>query len=80
MKYERWLKLEKSKDLPLTQEEIDKGWHWCPDWDDLLIGPGMEEIKACLCAIPVLSREQDRLRSAHQVHQDFDFDTGDYFD
>jgi hypothetical protein len=23
--------------------------HYCPDWDYLLIGPGMPEMEACLC-------------------------------
>jgi hypothetical protein len=77
MKNKRWLELEINGDILLTQEEISEGWHWCPDWDDLLIGPGMGEIEVCLCAIPALSEEQDRLRVAHQ---DFELDTGDYFD
>jgi hypothetical protein len=35
----------RSDDLQLTQSEIDKGWHFCPEWDDLLIGPGMDELQ-----------------------------------
>lgn len=27
----------------LTDEEIEEGWHFCPEWDGLLIGPGMME-------------------------------------
>jgi hypothetical protein len=23
----------------LTQDEVTQGWHFCPDWDFLLIGP-----------------------------------------
>lgn len=33
----------------LTKIEIEEGWHFCPDWDDLLIGPGMPEIDCCTC-------------------------------
>lgn len=34
----------------LTEEEVKEGWHYCPDWDAMLIGPSMpEEMKACLC-------------------------------
>ena len=33
----------------LTEEEIEAGWHFCPEWDGLLIGPGMVELEACLC-------------------------------
>ena len=44
-------------DLPLTAEEIAQGWHFCPEWDELLIGPGMSELEdfldpesmTCLC-------------------------------
>lgn len=27
----------------LTQSEIDEGWHFCIEWDFMLIGPGMPE-------------------------------------
>jgi len=36
----------------LTEEEIAAGWHWCPDWDDLLIGPDPKwdgERELCHC-------------------------------
>lgn len=56
MPIERYMALEhgNDKDGPhLTQEEIKKGWHFCCEWDGLLIGPGMVEMKACQCEIPV---------------------------
>lgn len=31
--------------LQLTQAEIDQGWHFCAEWDSLLIGPGMGELQ-----------------------------------
>jgi hypothetical protein len=31
----------------LTLKEIDQGWHWCSDWDGLLVGPGMDEMDSC---------------------------------
>jgi hypothetical protein len=34
---------------PLTEEMIEDGWHFCPHWDDLLIGPGMGESLHCEC-------------------------------
>ena len=47
---ERWLFLEINKDAKLTKEELAAGWHWCPDWDYLLVGPGMDEfIEGCNC-------------------------------
>lgn len=27
----------------LSQEEMSKGWHFCYEWDFMLIGPGMWE-------------------------------------
>jgi len=29
-----------------------QGWHFCADWDELLIGPGMPEMETCLCQLP----------------------------
>lgn len=33
----------------ITPEEFERGWHFCPDWDLLLVGPGMEELSCCTC-------------------------------
>lgn len=46
---ERWRELMNSQTAPLTSEEIAEGWHWCWDWDGLLVGPGMGELEACHC-------------------------------
>ena len=35
--------------FPLTDEEISQGWHFCPDFDSLLIGPGEPEFDFCQC-------------------------------
>jgi hypothetical protein len=35
----------------LTPEEIKEGWHFCHEWDDLLVGPGMEEVHVCTCHV-----------------------------
>lgn len=32
-----------------TPEEIEAGWHFCPEVDFLLIGPGMLEMDDCDC-------------------------------
>jgi hypothetical protein len=37
----------KGYEAKLTLEEIKEGWHWCPDWDFLLVGPGMEAEQDC---------------------------------
>jgi hypothetical protein len=52
MKKKRWRELMNNPDLELTPEERAKGWHFCPEWDDLLLGPGMEaELEACRCRL-----------------------------
>lgn len=33
----------------LTPEEIASGWHYCFEWDGMLIGPGMPEMRVCIC-------------------------------
>lgn len=33
----------------LTQEEFLQGYHFCPDWDFLLVGPEDPEAQACTC-------------------------------
>lgn len=35
----------------LTEEEWEAGWHFCPEWDYLLIGPLMpQEMESCSCS------------------------------
>lgn len=45
----RWRKLMEDDSIELTREEIRQGWHFCPEWDGLLIGPGMKETESCSC-------------------------------
>lgn len=33
----------------LTEEEVKDGWHFCPEWDQMLIGPDMPELESCTC-------------------------------
>jgi len=47
-------------DAVLTAEELAQGWHWCPEWDDLHVGPvsmewGDDPLK-CQCGLdlPIL--------------------------
>ncbi len=35
--------------LMLTSQEVEAGWHFCPSWDFLLVGQGMEELEYCEC-------------------------------
>ena len=47
----RFVALMDNDDLPLTQEEKDAGWHFCGNWDGLLVGPGTMEWDGCTCGI-----------------------------
>ena len=33
----------------LTKAELAIGWHFCGDWDGMLIGPGVSEMECCAC-------------------------------
>ena len=45
----RWKYLMAEKGRELNADEIQEGWHFCPEWDFLLIAPGMVEAEACVC-------------------------------
>lgn len=49
MNDERYWFLMNNENENLTQEEIESGYHFCPCWDDLLVGPDMVEFKYCYC-------------------------------
>lgn len=34
----------------LSEEEMKDGWHWCGEWDDLLVHYKDEEFKYCTCS------------------------------
>ena len=41
----------------LTENEIAEGWHFCFDWDGLLVGPEMVcEWECCTCLVKRTSR------------------------
>ena len=48
---ERYHLLSESDDPEdcLTEEEIAAGWHYCYEFDGLLVGPGMDELECCQC-------------------------------
>lgn len=50
MTQERWTHLMNCEPPEkLTLEERTEGWHWCCEWDGLLVGPGMDELEPCSC-------------------------------
>lgn len=44
------------KETGLTDLEKEEGWHWCPEFDDQLIGPGMQVAFFCNCDFPPLEK------------------------
>jgi len=49
MDSKRYYYLESNIDAKLTPGEMAEGWHWCCEFDYLLVGPGMQEQEYCLC-------------------------------
>lgn len=51
MNNDRWLDIFEGIEKLSEEEKLD-GWHFCPDWDGLLIGPDMlMEWGICICNI-----------------------------
>lgn len=49
MTEQRWKQLSKSDNWDINPEEIAAGWHWCAEFDGLLVGPGSHELRFCKC-------------------------------
>lgn len=49
MPYNRYQELQWAENVRLTEEEMKAGWHWCYEWDDMLIHPNMPEYAHCTC-------------------------------
>lgn len=49
MTNERWNELSNDDSLKLTTDEISLGWHFCCEFDGLLVGPGSGELNCCSC-------------------------------
>lgn len=52
MTNERYQHLMSADECKLTEEELAEGWHYCAEWDYLLVGPGMGELVVCKCWNP----------------------------
>ncbi|MCK5613692.1 hypothetical protein KAR91_68140 [Candidatus Pacearchaeota archaeon] len=50
MDRQRYIDLDREL-VKLTKDERKAGWHFCYDWDEMLIGPGTPEAAACLCGV-----------------------------
>lgn len=45
----RYYQIFDNLDEKLTPEEIQRGWHFCCEWDGLLVSPSMDESFPCCC-------------------------------
>lgn len=55
MKDERYLELERNPKAALTDDEIAEGWHFCEEWDGMLINDKWPEAEVCLCSKSITS-------------------------
>ena len=66
MTKERWNYLmqpfEGNEDVMLTAEELNEGWHWCEEWDGLLIHVDDDEFVSCTCGFMEKFRTPERIK------------------
>lgn len=51
MSHRRKYVLNSDMDARLTPDELQHGYHFCNDWDGLLIGPEDKEFECCTCTL-----------------------------
>ena len=66
MSLDRWTHLMEN-DIQLSPDELAAGWHWCPDWDDLLVGPGMGELDHCTCTGAHIEAARHRAKGRKRI-------------
>ena len=50
MDIERRSAVENNPEAKLTEAEMAAGYHYCPEWDGMLIGPEDSEAQVCTCS------------------------------
>ena len=67
MTRERWLELmqpyAENDGINLTPEEIEAGYHWCEEWDGLLIHVDDDEFVSCTCGFMEKFRTPERIKA-----------------
>lgn len=79
MDMERYLELDRSG-KGLTKEEWDRGWHWCFEWDDMLVGPGSDEALMCSCDHPAIEewkKSEEGVRMREELNKRLEGSDGD---
>ena len=76
MSEDRWMELmkpfEEGDGIMMSKEEIDAGWHWCNDWDGLLIHVDDDEFKACECSWMEKFRTPERMKKWYKAQEAMD--------
>ena len=68
MDRERYIRIQDGAEN-LTPEEVEDGWHFCPDWDDMLIHPDDDEFQCCPCSWMEKYRTPER-QAAYEKSQE----------
>lgn len=77
MSDERFLELDRSGQ-GLTEEEWNQGYHWCLEWDDMLVGPGQDEALFCGCNHPKIEewkRSEEGQRMLKEMEERLGWET-----
>ena len=51
----------------LTAQELADGWHWCDDWDGLLVHSDDREFEHCKCDFMKKFRTPERMQKMQQM-------------
>jgi hypothetical protein len=75
MTQERWDYLmqpfEGDESVMLTADELANGWHWCDEWDGLLIHADDGEFIHCKCGFMEKFRTPERMNKINQDQDKF---------
>ena len=75
MTQERWDYLmqpfEGDESVMLTAEELANGWHWCDEWDGLLIHTDDIEFHHCKCGFMEKFRTPERMNKIKKDQDKF---------
>ena len=79
MPTDRWRALMADDNLKLTEEELKAGWHFCWEFDGLLVGPGMMEQEFCHCLEmpPVLNKQERAAQWMEEIAAALDANTAE---
>jgi hypothetical protein len=45
----------------ISEDEESRGWHFCPEFDYKLVGPGLEEMDMCECFAKIRGLRESEL-------------------